>query len=84
VLKIASLPIITSVALSFAFMIGGAIITETVFSYEGMGRWTWLAIGQTDIPVLSAIFYVSAIAVILANFIADLLYGVIDPRIRYG
>jgi peptide/nickel transport system permease protein len=84
VLKNASLPIITSVALSFAFMIGGAIITETVFSYEGMGRWTWRAIGQTDLPVLAAIFYVTSLTVIIANFLADLVYGVIDPRIRYG
>jgi peptide/nickel transport system permease protein len=84
VLKNASLPIITSVALSFAGMIGGAIITETVFNYNGMGRWTWLAIGQTDIPVLSAVFYVTTLTVIIANFLADLIYGVVDPRIRYG
>ena len=84
VLKNASLPIITSVALSFAFMIGGAIITETLFSYEGMGLLTWNAIQQRDIPVLSAVFYVSTLAVIIANFVADLLYGVIDPRIKYG
>jgi peptide/nickel transport system permease protein len=84
VLKNASLPIVTSVALSFAGMIGGAIITETVFNYNGMGRWTWQAIGQSDLPVLAAIFYVTTLTVILANFLADLLYGVIDPRIRYG
>jgi len=84
VLKNASLPLITSATLSFAFMIGGAIITETIYNYEGMGRWTWLSILNHDIPALQAIFYVSAIAVIVANFIADLLYGVIDPRIKYG
>jgi peptide/nickel transport system permease protein len=84
VLKNASLPIITSVALSFAGMIGGAIITETVFNYEGMGRWTWRAIGQTDLPVLAAVFYVTTLTVIIANFLADLIYGVVDPRIRYG
>jgi peptide/nickel transport system permease protein len=84
VLKNASLPIITSVALSFAGMIGGAIITETVFNYEGMGRWTWRAIGTTDLPVLAAVFYVTTLTVIIANFLADLIYGVVDPRIRYG
>lgn len=84
VLKNASLPLITSATLAFAFMIGGAIITETIYNYEGMGRWTWISIQQNDIPALQAIFYVSALAVIVANFIADLLYGVIDPRIKYG
>jgi peptide/nickel transport system permease protein len=87
VLKNASLPLITNVALSFAFMISGATITETVFSYRGMGLLTFNAImsgGGPDLPLLQAIFYVEALCVIFANFIADLLYGVIDPRIRYG
>jgi len=87
VLKNASLPLITNVALSFAFMISGAIITETLFSYRGMGLLTYSAIisgGGPDLPLLQAIFYILALAVIFANFIADLLYGVIDPRIRYS
>lgn len=84
VLKNASLPIITSVALAFGFLITGAIITENVFSYEGMGTLIWRAISTTDTPLLQAIFWVIAILVILANFIADLIYGVIDPRIKYG
>jgi len=89
VLKNASLPLITNVALSFAFIVSGAIITETLFSYRGMGLLTWEAIygggaGYADIPLLQAIFYILALCVIFANFIADLLYGVIDPRIRYG
>lgn len=87
VLKNASLPLITNAALSFAFMVSGAIITETLFSYRGMGLLTWNAIasgGGPDLPLLSAIFYILALCVIFANFIADLLYGVIDPRIKYG
>jgi len=85
VLKNASLPIITNVALAFAFLISGAIITETLFSYNGMGLLTWHAIYPTpNLPVLQAVFYISALFVIVANFIADLLYGVIDPRVRYG
>lgn len=84
VLKNASLPIITNIALSFGFMIGGAIIIETIFSYDGMGLLIWNAIqGSPDLPMLYAIFYVLAICVVIANFIADLLYGVMDPRIRY-
>ena len=85
VLKNASLPLITSVALAFAFLVGGAIITETLFSYNGMGLLTWHAIYPVpNLPLLQAIFYISALLVIIANFIADLLYGIIDPRIRYG
>ncbi|MEM2798876.1 MAG: ABC transporter permease [Candidatus Bathyarchaeia archaeon] len=83
-LKNASLPIITSAALSFGFMFQGAIITETVFSYPGLGGYIWMAVQFLDYPVLMAIFYVTALCVVIANIIADLLYGVLDPRIKYG
>ena len=83
-LKNASLPIITNAAISFGFLLTGAIITEQVFTYLGLGEWTWRAIYQRDYPVLQAIFYIVALSVIVANFIADLLYGIIDPRVRYG
>ena len=83
-LKNASLPIITSVALSFGFVLSGAIITETVFSWPGLGLWIWDAIGSQNYPVLMADFYVIALCTIVAVFIADLLYGVVDPRIHYG
>ncbi|MCD6241624.1 ABC transporter permease [Candidatus Bathyarchaeota archaeon] len=83
-LKNASLPLITNIAISFGFMLSGAIITEQVFTYPGLGEWLWKAIGFADYPVLQAMFYVIALCVIVANFLADLIYGVIDPRIRYG
>lgn len=83
-LKPASLPIITSVTLSIATLWTGAIITETVFSYPGMGTWIMRAIGSQDIPILYAIFYMITLCTIAANFIADLLYGVIDPRVKVG
>jgi len=82
-LKNASLPLITSAALQFGFMFSGAIITETVYTWPGMGGWIWEAITSLDYPVLQAIFYIIALCVVIANFIADLLYGVIDPRIKY-
>ncbi|MDH7564413.1 MAG: ABC transporter permease [Candidatus Bathyarchaeota archaeon] len=82
--KNASLPIITSAALAFGFVLSGAIITETVFSYPGIGGWIWEAISYRDYPVLMAVFYVISLCVIVANIIADLLYGVVDPRIKYG
>jgi peptide/nickel transport system permease protein len=85
VLKNASLPLITNVALAFASLIAGAIITETLFSYNGMGLLTWHAIYPVpNLPLLQAIFYITALLVIIANFTADLLYGIIDPRIKYG
>lgn len=83
-LKNASLPIITSAAISFGFMLSGAIITETVYTWPGLGSWIWFALSNKDYPALQAMFYIIALCVILANFIADLLYGIIDPRIRYG
>lgn len=84
VLKNASLPIVTSIALTFGFLISGAIITETLFSYNGMGLLIWNALHPPDLPVLQAVFYIIALCVIIANFIADMLYGILDPRIKYG
>jgi len=83
-LRNASLPLITNIAISFGFLLSGAIITEQVFTYQGLGYWLWDAIGRADYPVLNAMFYIIALCVIAANFISDLLYGVVDPRIRYG
>ena len=83
-LKNASLPLITNAALTFGFILSGAIITEQVFSYAGLGHWTWLSINYYDYPALQTIFFLIALCVIVANFIADVLYGVVDPRIKYG
>jgi len=82
-LKNASLPLVTASALSFGAILGGAIITETVFSWDGLGRWLFQAIGSKDFPVMQAMFYILALATIIANFISDLVYGIIDPRVRY-
>jgi len=84
ILKNASLPLITNVAMTFGFIVSGAIITETLFSYNGMGLLIWNALHPPDLPVLQAVFYVIALCVIVANFVADLLYGIVDPRIKYG
>ena len=84
VLKNASLPLITNVALTFGFLISGAMITETVFNYPGMGMYILEAINTLDTLTLGAIFYVIGLCVIIANFAADILYGVIDPRVKYG
>jgi peptide/nickel transport system permease protein len=83
-LKNASLPLITAVALHFGFMLSGAIITETVFSWPGLGYWIFQSVGLSDYFNMQAIFYIVSLCVIIANLIADLLYGVVDPRIKYG
>jgi peptide/nickel transport system permease protein len=83
-LRNASLPIVTSAALTFGFILSGAIITETVFSYPGLGGWIWNAINVRDYGVLMAVFYIISVCVIIANVLSDLLYGIIDPRIKYG
>jgi len=82
-LKNASLPIVTNAALSFGTILSGAIITETVFNWDGMGSWLFKAIGWHDFPVMQAVFYIIALCVIGANLVSDILYGMIDPRIKY-
>jgi peptide/nickel transport system permease protein len=81
--KNASLPLITNVALSFGFILSGAIITETIFNWNGLGKWLFDSIGYKDFPVMQAMFFMIALSVIAANFISDIVYGVIDPRIKY-
>jgi peptide/nickel transport system permease protein len=83
-LKNASLPIITEVAIAFAFTLSGALVTETIFTYPGLGMWIWVSIEKGDYPALQAIFYLVSLCVIAANFLVDLVYGIVDPRIRYG
>ncbi len=81
--KNASLPLITNAALAFGSILSGAIITETIFNWDGLGRWLYLAVQFKDFPVMEAMFYIIALSVIAANFISDILYGIVDPRVRY-
>jgi ABC-type dipeptide/oligopeptide/nickel transport system permease component len=75
------LPITTLVALSLGYVIGGAILVETVFSYPGIGLLTYNAIQSRDYPLLQASFLFLTLSVVLANYVADLLYFKLDPRI---
>jgi peptide/nickel transport system permease protein len=77
----AVLPMVALVALNLGLSIGGAVQTETVFSWPGMGLLIYHAILARDYPVLQGAFLVVTVAVILANFAADLLYPVLDPRV---
>jgi peptide/nickel transport system permease protein len=78
----AMLPQVTGLALSIGTMVSGALITEVVFSYPGIGTLLFSAIRQNDYPVVQGITLLIMIAVLVANFIVDITYGLIDPRIR--
>jgi peptide/nickel transport system permease protein len=78
----AMLPIVTTTALYVSLVVGGAIQVEAVFSWPGMGRLMYDAVLRRDYPILEASFFVFAVAVILANLLSDLLYQVLDPRVR--
>lgn len=78
----AMLPQITGLALSIGHLVGGALITEVVFSYPGIGGLLFRAIRQNDYPVIQGVTLLIMGAVLLANFIMDIAYGFIDPRIR--
>jgi peptide/nickel transport system permease protein len=78
----AMLPVVTASALYIGLVVGGAIQVETVFSWPGMGELTYDAVLRRDYPVLEACFLLFAITVIVANFISDLLYRRLDPRVR--
>ena len=73
-------PVVTFLALRFAFAFGGSVIVETVFSYPGLGRLIFEAVSGRDYPVMQAAFLVITVAVLLANLLADVLYPILDPR----
>lgn len=81
-LKNAMLPMITLLALSLAFTVGGAIQIETVFSWPGIGRLIFDSVGNQDFPVLQGAFLLIAVSVIAANFLADVFYTLLDPRVK--
>lgn len=82
-LRNALIPVISYASVQTAYLFGGAVITEQIFAYPGMGRLAIQAILQRDFPVIQAIVFFTAIMVILVNFSIDLLYLRIDPRISY-
>jgi peptide/nickel transport system permease protein len=72
------------VALDLSTIFGGAVITETIFSWPGLGRLFFDSLESRDYPVLMAMMVLSAFAVVVCNIIADIIYGLLDPRIRYS
>jgi peptide/nickel transport system permease protein len=82
VFKNAMLPQITGLALSIGTMVGGSLICEIVFSYPGIGTWLFTAIRQLDYPLISGCTLLIAVTVLVANFIIEIIYGIVDPRIK--
>lgn len=82
-LKNAAIPLVTVAALDLPELFVGALVTEQIFGWPGMGRLFWDAATRFDYPVLMGILAVSAALIILANLVADVIYGYLDPRIRF-
>ena len=80
--KNAMIPTITSAGLSLGSVVGGAVLTETVFSFPGVGRMIYQAVGQQDYPVLQGAFIILAISVVAMNIITDIVCAALDPRIK--
>jgi len=81
-LRNALIPIVTVLGLQVGGLLGGAVLTETIFSWPGIGKWLIEAIARRDYPVVQAGILVSALVFIAANLVVDLLYGVVNPRMR--
>ena len=82
-LRNALLPVTIVVGLRFGYMVGGAVITEEVFAWPGLGRLLILAVGQRDIPLVQGLLLVFATSFVVVNLLVDIVYAFLDPRIRY-
>jgi peptide/nickel transport system permease protein len=82
-LKNALIPVVTIVAVSFPSVLGGAIVTETIFAWPGAGRMFYSALQQSDIALMMGYLLILAVAVVFSNLIADVLYAWLDPRVAY-
>jgi peptide/nickel transport system permease protein len=84
VLRNALLPVVTFAGIQLGQMAGGAVLTETVFAWPGIGRLMFDALLQRDYQLLLGVFLVTATMVVIFNFLTDLIYRFIDPRIEFG
>ncbi len=82
-LRNALLPVVTNIGLEIQFLFTGAIVTETIFSWPGIGKLTIDATTQFDYPVLMGVLLITSLIVVFANLFADVAYAVVDPRIKY-
>jgi len=82
-LKNAIIPVLTVIGLQTGILLGGAILTETIFAWPGVGRYIYDAIGYRDYPVIQSGIFVVALFFVIINLTVDILYTLIDPRIKY-
>lgn len=82
-LRAALTPIVTIFGLDLGLLLGGAILTETTFSMPGLGQFTILAIQNQDLPEIQGVVMIAALFIVVANMIVDILYAVVDPRVRF-
>ena len=82
-LKNASLPLVTVIGLDLPLLLAGAVLTESIFAWPGMGRLYWNAAQDTDVPVLMGVLMLISVTVVLFQIITDVTYTFLDPRIRY-
>lgn len=80
--RIAVLPNVTGFAMALGGIMGGTVLVESIFNYPGMGRLLFDAVGNRDYPLMQALFLFTTVGVLVANLLADVLYGVLDPRVR--
>jgi peptide/nickel transport system permease protein len=83
-LRNAMLPVVTVIGIEAAFLMGGLIVTETVFNIPGIARFLVEAIRWRDYPIVQNLVMFIAVVAVMVNFMIDLLYAVLDPRIRYA
>jgi peptide/nickel transport system permease protein len=83
-LKNSLIPVVTIIGLDFSVLLGGAVVTETVFAWPGVGSMAIKAIGQKDFPVVVGSVTILSLLFVIVNLLVDLTYGYLDPRIRYG
>ncbi len=82
ILRVGLLPVAAVVALQLGFLLGGTVITETIFVRQGLGRVLLSAVSDRDYPVIQGLVVLSAVVYSLINALADVVYGLIDPRVR--
>jgi peptide/nickel transport system permease protein len=77
------IPVVTLIALQVPGIFAGAIITEQIFRINGLGQLLIISIGQSDVPMVQTLTFMFAVLIVFFNLVADVTYGVLDPRIRY-
>ena len=80
----ALIPVITIIGLGFGNLLGGMVVVETVFAWQGIGQYAYQAAGNLDFPAITGVAILVSLNYAVINLVVDILYGIIDPRVRYG